>query len=392
MAETNLFKLSPEITHVVLGGNAYIDIDALSIHSHEQARDFALSYGFDERLPHHKSQIVKTFTDAIVFLEKVILDESELKVPDKISGTKDPLNLLIWASKTPRDEIAEWSCAILRIMHSLFYIDNNIALKFIPDIHHQILERYDRYIVQTPDGKCFLKGKYEVPIIEVRRKERKNRDSMLLKLLHKPENVAETIYDNIGIRIVAEDLLGVLQVLWFLIDHNVIQAAHIKPSRTRNLMIDPVLLEEWIGTLSKDFSADALLPSERQEICEKLAQRVGRPAVNPYSSRDYSALQVTANILVRLPVPSTHDIERGLEPLGQSDPSTADHSHIPNFLQAQEGWISFFFAHEVQIMEKLGFNSTHLGPASHSEYKRRQREVVRKRLLRGLLPHGAKEG
>jgi uncharacterized protein (TIGR04562 family) len=326
-----------------------------------------------------------------VFLENVILDGSDLKVPAKITGAKDPLNLLVWASKTPRNEIAEWSCAILRIMHSLFYIDNSIVLKFIPDIHHQILERYDRYIVQAPDGKCFLKGEYEVPIIEVRRKERKNRDSMLLKLLHKPENVAETIYDNIGIRIVAEDLLGVLQVLWFLIDHKVIQAAHIKPSRTRNLMIDPVLLEEWIGTLPKNFSVDTLLPSERQEICEKLAQRVGRPAVNPYSSRDYSALQITANTLVRLPVPSTHEIEKVLETLEKSEFGTAGHNHIPNFLQAQDGWISFFFAHEVQIMEKSGFNSTHLGPASHSEYKRRQREVVRKRLLRGLLPHGAEE-
>jgi len=392
MAKTNLFKLSPEITHVVLGGNAYIDMDALNIHSHEQARDFVFSYGFDERLPHHKSQIVKIFQDAIVFLENVILDGSNLKVPAKITDAKDPLNLLIWASKTPRNEIAEWSCAILRIMHSLFYIDNNIALKFIPDIYHQILERYDRFIVQAPDGRWFLKGEYEVPIVEIRRKERKDRDSMLLKLLHKPENVAETIYDNIGVRIIAEDILGVLQVLWFLINHNVIQAAHIKPSRTRNLMIDPVLLKEWIGTLPKVFSVDALLPSERQEICEKLAQRVGRPAVNPYSSRDYSALQITANTLVRLPVPSTHDIERVLEPLTQCDPSTTGQSHIPNFLKAQDGWISFFFAHEVQIMEKSGFNSTHLGPASHSEYKRRQREVVRKRLLKGLLPYGAEEG
>jgi uncharacterized protein (TIGR04552 family) len=155
-------------------------------------------------------------------------------------------------------------------------------------------------------------------------------------------------------------------------------------------MIDPVLLEEWIGTLPKKFSVDDLHPLERQKICEKLAQRVGRPAVNPYSSRDYSALQITASTLVRLPVPSTHDMERALDAPEQSKPS-AGHSHIPNFLQTQDGWISFFFAHEIQIMEKSGFNSTNLGPASHSEYKRRQREVVRKRLLRGLLPHVAEE-
>ena len=391
MAYKNLFNLSPEITHVVLGGNAYIDLETLNINSLDHARDFALNYGFDTGLRRHRSQIVKTFKDAIVFLERVILEGTDLKVPAKITATKNPLNLLVWASEMPRTDFTKWSCTILRIMHSLFYIDNNIILRFIPDIHQQILERYDRYIVQASNGKLLLKGEYEVPIVEIRRKERKNRDSMLLKLLHKPENVAETIYDNIGIKIVAEDLLGVLLVLCFLIDHSVIQAAHIKPSRTRNLMIDPVLLEEWIGTLPKDFSVDALRPSERQEICEKLAQRIGRPAINPYSSRDYSALQLTVNTLVRLPMPGINYLEKFQEFLDHSTPGSADHSNIPNFLQAQEGRFSFFFAHEVQIMEKSGFNNSNLGPASHSEYKRRQREVVRKRLLRGLLPQAAKE-
>ena len=47
---------------------------------------------------------------------------------------------------------------------------------------------------------------------------------------------------------VAEDLLGVLAVIRFLLDHHVLMAAHIKPSRTRNLMVNLPALERWMAT------------------------------------------------------------------------------------------------------------------------------------------------
>jgi uncharacterized protein (TIGR04562 family) len=322
-------------------------------------------------------------------LETKILEGTELKIPREIADTQDPLNLLIWASKKPRNHLAEWSCAVLRVMHSLFYIDNNIFLRFLPDIQQQIFERYDRYFIKKLDGGWLLKGKYEVPILDVWRKERKDRDSKLIKLLYKPENVAETIYDNIGIRIVAQDLLDVLLALRFLLDHNVFQAAHIKPSRTRNLMIDVALLEEWTDSLPDAFAIDKLSPSERQEVSKKLAQRIGRPSVNPFSARDYSALQLTVNTLVRLPGPGVAALEKIQHEFSQHGKlGIADRFHIPEMIQAQEE-LTFFFAHEIQIMDKSGFDSSRIGPASHSEYKHRQREVVRKRLLRGLLPQEA---
>jgi len=386
MSGKNLFNLSPEITHVALGGQAFIDEAGLSITSRDHAMDFALNYGFDMGLPRQRSQVVKTFEDALVFLETVILEGTDIKVPPMLSELQDPLDLLTLASAKPRNDSAMWSCAVLRIMHTLLYIDNNIFLRFLPEIQQQIFDRYERYLAPGNSNGCFLKGDYEVPLIDITRKENKNRDSMLLKLLHKPENVAETIYDHIGIRFVAEDMLDVLLVLRFLIDHNVFQAAHIKPSRTRNLMIDITLLEEWMSALPDNYSAQGLSPSERQAICEKLTQRVGRPSVNPYSSSDYSALQFTVNTLMRLPGPSISalkSIQVAFNERGKQD--IADQFHIHELIQAQEEF-TFFFAHEVQIMEKTGFNNSRMGPASHLEYKRRQREVVRKRVLRGILP------
>ena len=385
MSIKNLFSLSPEITHVVLGGNAYIDQEGLNIPSQEAAWDFVLNYGFDMSHPSQRSHLLKTLEDALIFLETIVLEGTGLKIPTKIYESKDPLDLLVWASVRPQDSLARWSCAILCVMHTLLYINNNFFLRFLPEIQRQILERYERFLVKKKDGQWLLKGQYEAPLLDIERKDSKNRHSLLLKLLQKPENVAETIYDYIGVRIVTEDLLDALLILRFFIDHNIFQAAHIKPSRTRNLMIDVKLLEEWVGMLPEKFSAKSLSKAKRQKICASLAQRIGHPSVNPYSSSNYSALQFTVNTLVRLPGLGVSALEKIQQVFKENgNPEIANQFNIPELIQAQEEF-TFFFPHEVQIMEKTGFNNSRLGPASHLEYKRRQREAVRKRLLKGIL-------
>lgn len=212
---------------------------------------------------------------------------------------------------------------------------------------------------------------------------------MLLKLLHKPENVAETIYDQIGIRFVAEDLVGVLAVIRFLLDHHVLMATHIKPSRTRNLMIDMEAMQRWMAGLPDGFLLGRLKGEEREMLARSLMLRQRRGDSNPFSASSYSALQFTARTLVRLPspaVPALTKIQNRFRALGR--PEEADLLHIPELIQEQEEF-TFFFAHEVQIMEKTGFESIVSGPASHSEYKLRQREAARKRVLQGIVTQEA---
>jgi uncharacterized protein (TIGR04562 family) len=269
-------------------------------------------------------------------------------------------------------------------MHTLFHVDHNVNLRFLPEIQRQVFDRYDRYLVQEGDH-WLLRGAYETPLVAVERKENKDRVSMLLKMLHKPENVAETIYDQIGIRFVAEDQLGVLMVIRFLLDHHVLMPTHIKPSRSRNLMIDMPALEAWMEALPPAFCIQDLSPAERRGLSRTLAAQ--RPATdqNPFSSKDYSAVQFTARTLIRLPSPwvgglaDLQDHFGGLE-----QPHPADRARIPQLIQEQEEF-TFFFAHEVQVMELSGFQSSQSGPASHSEYKQRQRDAARRRVLQGIL-------
>ncbi len=168
-----LFPLPPEITRVILGGGSYIDQDGLQIPDREAAKDFAFNYGYDVGIPHHRAHLVKVFEDALSFVQGVILEDTGMDLPGEIVDLQDPLELLLWASERPRSSRACWSCALLRVMHTLLHVDNNVYLRFLPEIQQQIFDRYERYLVPTPEGGWLLKGQYEVPLLAMKRKESK---------------------------------------------------------------------------------------------------------------------------------------------------------------------------------------------------------------------------
>ena len=379
-----LFPMPPEVTKVILGGGSPIDLDSLRVHSPDEAWTFALNYGYDMGIPVQRAAVGRVYEDAVDFLEGVVLDGTDLHVPLEVRDLQDPLDLLVWASERPRHTRGRWACAVLRVMHTLFHVDHNVNLRFLPEIQRQVFGRYDQHLV-CEEGHWKLRGAYEVPLVAVERKENKDRVSMLLKMLHKPENVAETIYDQIGIRFVAEDQLGVLSVIRFLLDHHVLMPTHIKPSRSRNLMIDLGALEAWMDSLPPGFCLQDLSPEARRELSRTLSQKAPGKDQNPFSAKDYSAVQFTARTLVRLPSPATRALETLQERLQtMGDTELSDLVRIPELIQDQEEF-TFFFAHEVQVMEQSGFQSSRSGPASHSEYKQRQRDAARRRVLQGIL-------
>jgi uncharacterized protein (TIGR04562 family) len=385
MLRPSIQAFPPELPRVILGGASAVDLDGMRIRDLEEARDFAFNYGYDLGLPAHRKQVIRGFEDALAFLQEVILEGSGIDIPPEFFELQDPLQLLLWASERPQNLRARWACSILRVMHTIFHIGHNFILRFLPEIQTQVFARYDRFLHQKEDGTWLLRGDYEVPLLAVERKENKDRVSILLKLLHKPENVAETIYDQIGIRLVAEDQVGVLMVLRFLLDHHVTMAAHTKPSRSRNRMFDLEALEAWMAKLPEGFQANRLSPEERARLCRSIGLRDVSDQGNPFSSKDYSAVQFTARTLIRLPGPAVPALERlqsNFRSIGK--PELGDLLHIPELIQAQDEF-TFFFAHEVQVMERAGFQNARSGPASHLEYKQRQRESARKRVLHGIL-------
>ena len=117
----------------------------------------------------------------------------------------DPRKLLLWASdlSSENQEKRLWSCAILRVLHTISHIEEVRRYSQVYNIHGQIIDHFKLFLSQGANDSLWLgKGKNKVQLSKIDWKLRKSRESIVIKLLHKKANIAETIHDLLGIRIV----------------------------------------------------------------------------------------------------------------------------------------------------------------------------------------------
>ena len=129
---------------------------------------------------------------------------------------------------------------ILKVVHTILHVDKDLRNKFFKNIQTQVFDRFYRYIQRDSNNKLYLgkEGQYDLPLLEFDTKSKKSRDSVIIKLIHKAENVAEELFDRVGIRFVTENRFDCLRVINFLISQGVVVAQNIKPSRSQNSLIN----------------------------------------------------------------------------------------------------------------------------------------------------------
>jgi len=180
--------------------------------------------------------------------------------------------------------------------------------------------------------------------------------SVAMKLLHKVENVAEDIFDRVGVRFITHERLDTLLVVKYLREHNVFMFANIKPSRSRNTLIDIGWLEDLMAGLDGEVEAGSMTEDERMEVLREAVAshaHLAEPStsLNPYSAASYHAVQFTCRQMIRVP-----------DDTGRCE-------------------IRFFFPFEVQILDEESYRRSRSGYAAHDLYKQRQRKAVRDRVL-----------
>ena len=175
--------------------------------------------------------------------------------------------------------LKHWACSLLKIMHTIAHIDKDLREPHFADIQKQIFDRFYKFIHRDGEQNLYLGDETsKIDLIAFRTKPKKSRDSIILKLLHKPENVAEDIFDRVGMRFVTKTRLGSLQVVKFLKDKMIVMPPNIKPSRSRNTLIDLDFFRAELQTL--------LLKATRGELDEPslvaaLEEAAQPPRVNP---------------------------------------------------------------------------------------------------------------
>jgi uncharacterized protein (TIGR04562 family) len=209
------------------------------------------------------------------------------------------------------------------------------------------------------DGTVLLLGQdRRMKLYAFEAKHHKPRESILIKLLCKKENVAENVWDLVGVRLVTFHPAQAILAVDILREQKVILFPNVIPSRSRNTLIDL----EHFRELYESHMAEYQQGKVDLESIEKLFETdefvipiETHASQNPLSSPQYRSLHITCRQLLRVKSGS-------------------------NFAESR-----FAFPYEVQILDKASYLDSKVGHGAHASYKQRQLFAARRRVLGSLL-------
>lgn len=353
-------EFDPEVFQSLIGGRAVIETPRLNLKTNEEACAYLKTYGYDCTTETDRERLWQIHTRAVIYIRTQLLNEGE-SIPEEVADPKklgSLPNLLLMASSRDgqMDELRHWACALLRVMHVVSQLQNDLFNYFSLEIQEEIFRPYRQFVQKDPVNGIKLNGGASgdsIPLQKFDIKPFKDSDSSITKLLAKPDEVAFGLMDKIGVRFVTNSLYDVFRVMRFLVTNHVVSAANVVPSQSNNTLFPVNLFLEVMATLPNEADLDVAA------LDEKLKDRLKKEADkaqflekhNAFTSRDYRFIKFITRQLVRVTHPETQKS------------------------------FSFFYPYEVQILDREHYLLSLTGPASHDEYKSRQRGRARSRVL-----------
>jgi uncharacterized protein (TIGR04562 family) len=394
-----------ETLDVMLSGKSSLDAKRYlgSVKDKENVENFLKGYGFDPSNPVLKAELFGNYQEALQFIKRYFLKEGnpdglDFKVPNALYSITDIGDLFYIASGKTKNYTIEdsiWAGIVLKVMHTILHADRDLRSHYFTHIQKQIFDRFYRFINREND-KVILKsddGNIRIPLVDFQTKSKKSRESIVIKLLHKVENVAEELFDKIGIRIITENRSDCLQVVKFLHSNYVVLAHNVKPSRSINSLIDLPRFRELHFELMKDAMKENLSESEFLNRMEKNAQQSlpfknEQKEMNKHTAFEYRSIQFTCRQLIQYKNPFISEFNQ-LRKIAKE--SGEDSPLAKKILQMDTSSISrdamFFYPFEVQIQDVETFKRNSEGDASHQEYKKAQVQTAMKRVFKTLIDY-----
>ncbi len=378
------------ILKVVLEGSSILDVPRLELKTMDEANAFVVAYGFDPSSPDDVELLWGFYEDAINFIERSLVDPANPKVPEHLRTRKsvsDIRRLLLIASERVGNSDQMHACAILRVMHVIIHITYDPRLKFYLQMQSQVLSRLDKFLyTDSATGATYL-GKSEqgggIKLLYFKKKERKDRDREIIKLLHKADSVVEEIYDRVGIRLVTETKFEAIKAVKLLLEKNIISLPNVRPGRSRNRLIDLKRLTFEIDRIHVHIAKNVDAPYV-DKLIKRLESRIGtrrlgRSLINPHSSEHYKAIQFTCRELVRINNPQYQSYLAVKSHLSNIPGGSQMMSEV--FPEAPPKFDYGFFPYEIQIMDVKAYADSIFGKSNHEEYRRKQLESARARVF-----------
>lgn len=400
------YKFNWETFDIIASGQSSLDAKNYisSFKKKENAQKFLDGYGFDSSDPVQNAELFGNFQEAIQFIKRYFLVEGnpeglDATVPNIFYSITDVSDLLLIATGTAEVkttvEDSIWAGVILKVMHTILHTDKDLRYRYFTTIQTQVFDRFYKYINRDEDDNLYLYNEetdIKIPLIEFKTKAKKTRESTIIKLLHKKENVAEELFDRIGIRLVTKSKVDVLRAINFLIDNYIVIPNNIKPSRSQNSLLDLNRFKEGYYKIIKDSIKNNLSEEALKENLEDLARNSRFEDVeyknNKHTSNEYKAVHFTCRQLIKYRNPFMQKFNE-VKKMARSVETESELAQKVLSLDTSSiaKDVRFFYPYEIQITDLDSHNKNTEGEASHSEYKKQQLKSAMKRLFKNLIEY-----
>ena len=390
-----------EALDIVCSGKSSLDATnyLAGLADRSQVSNFLVGYGFNIDDPVESAELFGIFQEALQFIKRYFLKEGnpeglDMRVPNYLYSITNISELFLAATgmsavKLKNDEQL-WAGVVLKVMHTLLHTDKDLRYRYFSTIQQQIFDRFYKFIHRDEENRLFLRNDSgtSIPLYDFQTKAKKTRDSIVIKLLHKQENVAEELFDRIGIRIITHNKLDALRVIKFLQRNHIIIINNIKPSRSQNSLVSLKTLRTRIFSLYKE-SIRTEMPenvfyqrlNELIEECSPLSKHHD----NRHTSDEYRAIHFTGRQLIkyRNPFMASFNEVRKQAMNDRNNPLSQSLLQLDTSPISQD--VRFFYPFEVQLTDYESHIKNTQGEASHAEYKKAQLKSAMKRIFRPII-------
>lgn len=402
----NKYKFNWDTFDIIIEGKSSLDAKNYlsSFNEKENAHKFLEGYGFDISDPVQNAELFGNFQEAIQFIKRYFLKEGspdglDVKIPNIFYSITDVSDLLLIATGNTEvkttDEDTIWAGIILKVMHTILHTDKDLRYRYFSTIQTQIFDRFYKYIHRDSNDDLFIDSEetgIRIPLVEFETKAKKTRESTIIKLLHKKENVAEELFDRIGIRLVTKNKVDVLRVIHFLIENHLVIPNNIKPSRSQNSLFNLETFKENYHSVLKDDNNSKLTDEQFAEKLEKIANNSNFENVNyknnEHTSNEYKAIHFTCRQLIKYRNPfmkQFNDVKKMAKETGEENELAQKILSLDTSSIAKD--VRFFYPFEIQITDLESHEKNTIGEASHHEYKKQQLKSAMLRLFQSLIEH-----
>src|SRR3954470_19439156 len=211
-----------EAMRLLLRGSSVIDWHRLSFSDGDEVDRFLRINEFDPAVPEDMERLEELRADAVEYLTR----NFSYRIPDDVAHGMPPRDLLLLASSRGKKQV--YACIVLKVMHVMHHLAGRELLFKLPVSDDEVFGFVENKVLKVVE-EIRAAG---YPVVEFAW-SRKERDSVVTKLLAKKATIAADVFDKLRFRLITRSIDDLPAVLHELL-HRLIPFNYVIPGQTVN--------------------------------------------------------------------------------------------------------------------------------------------------------------